>query len=346
MSNVEAVLLSEKAEVTVRATDVPQPGDGEVLVRVSVSAVSPLERKIQQFGFMPIPYPANLGLCFAGTVESVGSGVSRPAKGDKVAVSREIPKLSERKTGGHQRFAIANAALLAKLDPSADLAQAAANGGNLPTVVAALNIRSGLDRPSKRPNPDNKAKKVLIYGGSSQLGRVAIQYANQAGYTVVTTSSLRNRDAVAEANPSQIIDHTAAEEAVVSELVAHGPYHTVFDSIGKAEGHTILGKVLLENKKSGGTSVAYTSGMAKDVPEGVEIIFESFPDLLTVPPEMKELRKWFYEEYWPATTTGQPFELATTKLERVPNGLHGVQGALDKIFTISGAKLVLDPWEE
>lgn len=345
MSNVEAVIPSKKADIVVQATNIPQPGEGEVVVRVAASAVSPLERKIQQFAFMPIPYPANLGLSFAGSVESVGPGVRRLLKGDMVAVAREVPKLGDRTTGGHQRFARANVDSVAKLRSNANLAQAAAMGGNLVTAVAAFNIRSGLDRPSEKPNPDNKSKKVLVYGGSSQLGGLAIQYVKQAGYSVVTTSSPRNRDAVADLKPNDIVDHTAGEEAVVAELVSHGPYHTVFDSIGKPQAHSVLGKVLLENKKSGGTSIAYTTGMANDVPDGVQIIFESFPGLLQGPKETEELRRWFFEQYWPAAMSGGPFELANTTLEQVPKGLHGLQGALDRIFSISGAKLIVDPWE-
>src|SRR5262245_7324455 len=71
-----------------RVTDVsrPQPGRGEVLVRIAASGVNPLDAKI--FDVVAAhprhPLPAILGLDIAGTVEAVGPGVTRYRQGVEV----------------------------------------------------------------------------------------------------------------------------------------------------------------------------------------------------------------------------------------------------------------------
>ena len=65
----------------------PVPGAGEVLVRVTASSVNPFDFKLRSGvfkEFVPLTFPAILGLDVSGTVESVGPGVTTFAKGDKV----------------------------------------------------------------------------------------------------------------------------------------------------------------------------------------------------------------------------------------------------------------------
>jgi NADPH:quinone reductase-like Zn-dependent oxidoreductase len=57
----------------------PVPGVGEVLVRVAASSVNPFDFKIRSGSlkdFLPLTFPAILGLDVSGTVESVGPGVT------------------------------------------------------------------------------------------------------------------------------------------------------------------------------------------------------------------------------------------------------------------------------
>src|SRR6516165_11896886 len=65
----------------------PAPGAGEVLVRVTASSVNPFDFKLRSGvfkEFVPLTFPAILGLDVSGTVESVGLGVTTFARGDKV----------------------------------------------------------------------------------------------------------------------------------------------------------------------------------------------------------------------------------------------------------------------
>src|SRR5689334_20477640 len=65
----------------------PVPGPGEVLVRVTASSVNPFDFKLRAGffkEFIPLTFPAILGLDVSGTVESVGPGVSTFSQSDQV----------------------------------------------------------------------------------------------------------------------------------------------------------------------------------------------------------------------------------------------------------------------
>lgn len=75
------------AEFTLGKNEIPEPGPGEVLVKLEASALNPLDVVIQKSGFFEITeYPAVLGEEGAGVVQKVGNGVTNLAQGDKVFV--------------------------------------------------------------------------------------------------------------------------------------------------------------------------------------------------------------------------------------------------------------------
>lgn len=75
------------AEFTLGKNEIPEPGPGEVLVKLEASALNPLEWKIQQSGFTMLKeYPAILGVDGAGVVQKLGHGVTNLSQGDKVSV--------------------------------------------------------------------------------------------------------------------------------------------------------------------------------------------------------------------------------------------------------------------
>jgi NADPH2:quinone reductase len=70
-------------------TDVPdpQPGPGQVLIRIEAAGMNPMDRTIADGGWkamMPATFPLILGSDLAGVVEAVGEGASRFSKGDEV----------------------------------------------------------------------------------------------------------------------------------------------------------------------------------------------------------------------------------------------------------------------
>src|SRR5262245_12006743 len=81
-------LVADAPNTPLRLAEVPkpEPGDGEVLVRIMASGLNPLDAKIRA-GAAPHakqPLPAILGLDLVGVVEAVGPGVSGFKKGHEV----------------------------------------------------------------------------------------------------------------------------------------------------------------------------------------------------------------------------------------------------------------------
>lgn len=345
MSNLQAVVPDVNGSIVVKEVPKHTPGEGEILVKVRSVGVDPFAAKLQNYAFMPLPYPVDLGMGYTGNVEEVGPGVARFNKGDRVLVNRTDTLFNDGRTGANQRFAIAKEQMAGHIGPDADFAEAAAISTNLLTAAAALTVAGGLERPSELANPSNSATKVLVYGGSSQVGRLAIQYAQQAGYTVVTTSSPRNRGSVVVLDPLHVANHSAGADEVAAELVSHGPYAVVLDAVSLPATQAILGPIMVENKRRGGTNVLLLTEMPQTAPDGIEFQFNSYDQILQVEEGSKEMNKWFFEKFIPCVFDGT-FKLAPTNVEKVPGGLRALQGMLDRILGVSGIKLVYDPWEE
>src|SRR4051812_6278488 len=81
------VTTGQGAEPEISEVTKPQPGAGEVLVKVQASSVNGFDLSVAAghvVGMMEHRFPVVLGKDFAGTVEAVGEGVTRFAAGDKV----------------------------------------------------------------------------------------------------------------------------------------------------------------------------------------------------------------------------------------------------------------------
>lgn len=75
------------AQFKLGKNEIPEPGPGEVLVKLEASALNPLDVRIQKSGFFGVTeYPAVLGEEGAGVVQKVGDGVTNLVEGDKVYV--------------------------------------------------------------------------------------------------------------------------------------------------------------------------------------------------------------------------------------------------------------------
>jgi NADPH:quinone reductase-like Zn-dependent oxidoreductase len=334
-ANFAAILPTKQGTITVQATDYPTLQSNEVLIRNTVVAFSPVEWKIARSGYFPIQYPAVLGFSYGGVVEAVDEAVTRVKKGDIVYTQNS-------KGGGYQRYSASNEKFVAKIDEKL-VEQAAAAVLNLRTIIGAA-IEAGLDRP-KNPatsNPSN-GKKALVYGGSSSLGVLAIEYLKQAGYTVISTSSPRNTALVSSLGAT-VVDHTQSAEAVISELKQHGPYNFAFDSISTPAATTINAAVLGAQT---GDIVLYAVGPPPPadvvIPKNVNRVNKSWPGHLAVTDPTYD--EWVFTKYIPEA-------LAAGKLKGVPTevvkgGLGAVNEALLKLEKgVSGRKLILYPWED
>jgi NADPH:quinone reductase-like Zn-dependent oxidoreductase len=186
--------------------DRPEPGDGEVLVRVRAAAVNPVDWKYRR-GYVPKPLPAVLGNDVSGTVElSLAEGF---AEGDDV--------FGIALSGGYAEFATASAAAIAKKPAGVSHEQAAAIPVAGLTAWQALFDRGGLER----------GQTALVAGAAGGVGHFGVQFAKLAGARVIGTGSSRNREFVLGLGADEYVDYTQQDVADAVSGV-----DVAFDTVG------------------------------------------------------------------------------------------------------------------
>ncbi|MGW7101822.1 NADP-dependent oxidoreductase [Streptomyces sp. NPDC054838] len=154
----------------------PEPGTGEVRVKVVAAGVNPLDYK-RRYGwveeFYPTVFPAVPGLEFAGVVDAVGEGATRVEVGDEV--------LGWTRTGAYAEYAIAGDVVRKPAGLSFERAASLPVAGETAQrVLDLLRVKAG--------------ETLLVHGAAGVVGSVAVQLAVAAGLTVIGTASLPNHD--------------------------------------------------------------------------------------------------------------------------------------------------------
>ncbi|HEX8069054.1 MAG TPA: NADPH:quinone reductase [Pyrinomonadaceae bacterium] len=172
----------------------PEPGAGEVLVRVAAAGVNPVDTYVRTGGHAHKPaLPYTPGADAAGIVEAVGADVKYFAVGDRVYVAGT-------RTGTYAERAVAAERQVYPLPARLSFAQGAAVGVPYATAYRAL-----FDRAQARP-----AETVLVHGASGGVGVAAVQLATAAGLFVIGTAGTdEGRRLVREQGAAFVLDHRA-----------------------------------------------------------------------------------------------------------------------------------------
>ena len=164
--------------------EVPEPGAGEVRVRIVVSGVNPTDWKRRSGGSGAVAAGTTPNQDGAGVVDAVGDGVDDLAVGDRVWV---FLAQHERPTGTAQDFAVLPAARVVRLPDGASFDVGASLGVPAMTAHRALTVNE--DGPVRLSPGALEGRTVLVSGGAGAVGHAAIQLARWAGATVITTVS-------------------------------------------------------------------------------------------------------------------------------------------------------------
>ncbi|KAJ9612970.1 hypothetical protein H2200_002911 [Cladophialophora chaetospira] len=343
MSNYAAIIPSAKAPLEVKPVETYKPEAGEILVKNEVIAFNPVEAKIAKLALLPVPYPSILGTSFGGTVEAVGTGVTDFKIGDKVAVRKNFAARGNQ-YGSFQKFALARCEMASKIPSEVDLTNAVSMIGNLSTTIGLFAVRAGLDRPSVSGSAPVRKEKILVYGGSSSLGSLSVQWLLHAGYQVVTTSSPKHQDYVSKLGELHVIDHTQPHGTLVEALASRGPYDLIADMISLPPTTAINAAVMAA--QGGGTFFSTLPAFGPEtLPEGVKRVFASWPDIIA-DEDKSDVEEWVYRTYFPQCLANG--RLLPYPIRRIDGGLgQGINDALEMLHSgkVSGVKLVADPWE-
>ena len=184
----EVLRLEEVAE--------PQPGEGEVLVRVRAAGVNPVDTYIRSGVHAIKPsLPYTPGLDAAGVVEAVGEGVTRVAAGDRVYTAGTV-------SGAYAELAVCKESQVYRLPERVSFAQGAGVFTPYATAYRALFNRG----------QGKAGESVLVHGASGGVGTAAVQFARAAGFKVIGTGGTEEgRRLVAEQGAHHVLDHRAPD---------------------------------------------------------------------------------------------------------------------------------------
>jgi NADPH:quinone reductase-like Zn-dependent oxidoreductase len=203
--------------LTYTETDRPEPGPGEVLLRVAGAGVNPGDAVLRS-GRVPelVTLPWTPGNDVAGVVERVGRGVTRFAPGDEV-----YGMLAVTRRGAYAEYTAVPATALAPRPKNLDLVHAGAVPLAAFTAWQALAVLARV----------RAGDRVLIHAAAGGVGHVGVQLAKELGAHVIGTARAANHDFLRGIGADELIDYTTTDFRT-----AVAPVDTVLDLVGGSYG--------------------------------------------------------------------------------------------------------------
>jgi len=251
--------------------DIPEPGSGQVRIRVQACGVCHSD-VITKEGLLPgISYPRVPGHEVAGVIDEVGPGVKDWKKGERVGVgwhgghdgtcpqcrrgdfatcaSNIVCGISY--DGGYQEFMVAPVEGVAHMPESLDVAEAA------PLMCAGITTFNALRHAGALPSD------LVAVQGIGGLGHLGIQFAKKTGYRVAAIGRGQGNAALATKLGADIYIDSAATDAA-AEL----------QKLGGA-------RVILATAPSGKAMTSLIGGLGAN---GVLVVIGASPEPIEVPP--------------------------------------------------------------
>ncbi len=193
--------------------DKPEPGPGEVLVRVRRVGVNPYDGKVRAGffqAFNPVTLPLVPGFEIAGVIAELGEGATDFAVGDEV--------FGWAKGAAYAEYAVGRTLVRKPTDLDWDIAV------SLPVATeTALRVLRELDIAS--------GETLLVHGASGAVGSIAAQLAVARGLTVIGTGSGANQEYIATLGA--IPTHYGPGLVDRVRALAPNGVDAVFDAAGK-----------------------------------------------------------------------------------------------------------------
>lgn len=193
---------------------VPQPGHGQVLIRIAWAGVNRPDALQRAGGYRVPPNASDLpGLEAAGEIAAIGPGVTEWREGDRVCAL--LPG------GGYAEYAVTPAAHCLPVPQPLGLKEAACLPETHYTVWSNMVMRGHL----------TGGERFLIHGGSSGIGTTAIQIARELGARVFATAGTAEKCAACEGlGAEQAINYRQAD--FVEVLRGQGGADLIMDMVG------------------------------------------------------------------------------------------------------------------
>jgi NADPH2:quinone reductase len=210
----------------------PQPGPGQVLVRIKAAGVNPVDAYIRAgtYGQRPLSYTP--GIDGAGIIEAVGSNVKMRRVGERVYLAGSV-------TGTYAEQAVCEEGQVQPLPDRVSFPQGAAVFIPYATAFRAIHQLAAA----------RAGELVLIHGASGGVGTAAIQVARAAGLVVIgTAGSEKGKMLVSKEGAHHVVDHAApGYEEQIMELTGRRGVDVILEMLANVN----LGKDLTLASKGG-----------------------------------------------------------------------------------------------
>src|SRR6058998_1686939 len=209
------------ADFEIVEREIPEPGPGEVRIRVQACGVCHSDVLTKDGGWPGIVYPRVPGHEVAGVIDEVGAGVKEWRKGQRVGVGwhggQDGTCLACRRgdfvncangkicgitfDGGYQEYMVAPVEALAQMPESLDAAEAA------PLMCAGVTTFNSLRHSGALPSD------LVAIQGIGGLGHLGVQFAKKFGYRVVAVGRGADNAALARKLGADLYIDSAATDA-------------------------------------------------------------------------------------------------------------------------------------
>jgi NADPH:quinone reductase len=196
----------------------PKPGAGEALVRVHTVGVNYADIYMRNGSArMPIPFPFTLGIEGAGTVDSVGEGVTEVKPGDRVAYASS--------PGSYAEYQVVKAAMLAPLPSELSFDQGAA------VILQGLTAHYLLFEFYTI----HRGSTVLVHAAAGGMGLLLTRWLKHLGAIAIGTVSTEEKAKIArEAGADHVILYTQRDFAEEAKKITGGKgVDYIIDGVGK-----------------------------------------------------------------------------------------------------------------
>lgn len=260
--------FGELDNIQIGTLEGPEPGEGEVLVRVKAAGVNPVDAAVAR-GMLneviPAEFPAIPGWDMAGIVEECGYAARRFEEGDEVFAYARRPTVQQ---GTFAEYISIPESYLAKRPQQLSME---ASGG-IPLV--GLTAYQSLFQFGNLKKGDT----LLILGGSGGVGTMAIQLAKTVGAKVIGVAGDSNQDYMKELGADETIDYSAGDVGEAVKEVAPDEVDFIFHC---SRGNSLEQSIV--TLKSGGQLISITNS-DPDIPEDINFQY------VFVEPNAKQLK--------------------------------------------------------
>jgi len=224
--------------------ETPRPGPGEVLIRVATSGVNPSDVKKRAGSFPNLldggfVIPNSDG---AGVIESVGEGVDKRRVGERVWIYQAQ---YGRRFGTAAEYVAIDSCRAPRLPDNTSFEVGACLG--IPVMTAHRSVFA---------DGDVAGQTILVTGGAGRVGHYAVQWASQAGATVIATASNdEDKAGCIAAGAAHVVNHRDA--GIVAAIMTATGGELVDRIVDVEFGANLMTSI--EVLRIGGTIATYSS---------------------------------------------------------------------------------------